>query len=120
MVLTHEAVISALMAAGSITGAAAALGVSRSTVRKRMKDPAFQALWSKERQAALDAVNGALQDTLSAAVRELRAVLNDPDAAPQVKLNASQIALTNALRYAETADILRRLDALERAQEDTQ
>ena len=114
MILTDEAVISALMENASITSAAKALGVSRGTVSKKLKDPDFQKLWQDVRQATLDTATAALQCATGEAVSVARSTLADSIISPQIRLNAATLILSNALKYTEQGEILRRLDALER------
>lgn len=120
MILTDEAVISALMENASITSAAKALGVSRSTISKKIKDSNFQKLWHDVRQAALDATTAMLQCATGEAVSIARSTLADNIISPQIRLNAATLILSNALKYTEQGEILRRLDALERAQSNEQ
>ena len=120
MILTDEAVISALMENASITSAAKALGVSRSTISKKLKDSNFQKLWQDVRQAALDATTAMLQCATGEAVSIARSTLADNIVSPQIRLNAATLILSNALKYTEQGEILRRLDALERAQSNEQ
>lgn len=118
MILTDESIVSALMETATISAAAKRLCVSRSTVSKRMQDPDIQKLWREARTAALEASTAALQGATGQAVETARQTLTDPETSTQVRLNAAQLVLSNALRFTEQTDVLRRLDALERAQNE--
>lgn len=74
----------------------------------------------EHRRENLTAACGALQGALLDAIRTARDILNDTENAPQVRLNAASMVLSNALRYTEQNDILQRLDALEAAQRGEQ
>lgn len=115
MIHSDEMIVAALLENSTITAAAAALGVSRSAVRNRMAKDGFQKLWIEQRTQALEAATSALQGSTGEAVAAAREILADDLSSAQVKLNAAQLVLSNALRYTEQTDVLRRLDALERA-----
>ena len=42
-------------------------------------------------------------------------IMNDPDAAPQVQLNAANAIASNSLKMTEQADILAQLEELKKA-----
>lgn len=115
MIHSDEMIVAALLENSTITAAAAALGVSRSAVRNRMAKDGFQKLWIEQRTQALEAATSALQGSTGEAVAAAREILAGDLSSAQVKLNAAQLVLSNALRYTEQTDVLRRLDALERA-----
>ena len=56
-----------------------------------------------------------LQATLTKAVDTIRGIMEAPDTAPQVRLNASALILQNCLKYTEQADIISRIEELEKS-----
>ena len=120
MKLSDDSILSALIAYGSPAVAAKALGCSTQPIYTRLRNPEFKAKVDEHRRENLTAACGALQGALLDAIRTARDILNDTENAPQVRLNAASMVLSNALRYTEQNDILQRLDALEAAQRGEQ
>lgn len=114
--LSDEDVLAALVAYGSPTAAAKALGCSTQPIYSRLKDQTFKAEFDRRRNHNMSAACSALQAALLDAVESARAILNDAENAPQIRLNAANMLLSNALRYTEQHDILQRIEALETAQ----
>ena len=52
---------------------------------------------------------------LSGAIETMASICNDLEVAPQTRLNAAESIIRNSLKLTEQADILRRLDEVERA-----
>ena len=118
--LTNEAVLAALVAYGSPTAAAKALGCSTQPIYIRLKDESFKAEVERQRKENMTAACSALQAALLDAIDTARTILNDADNSPQIRLNAASMVVSHALRYTEQHDILKRLDALEAAQKGEQ
>lgn len=116
MKLSDEAVLAALVAYGSPTAAAKALGCSTQPIYTRLKDNAFKAEFDRRRSENMSAACGVLQAALLDAIETARNILNDAENAPQIRLNAASMVLSNALRYTEQHEILKRIEALENAQ----
>lgn len=105
----------ALAAGRSVADAAATAGVSVRTAWRRLADPAFAARVSALRTDMLRTAAGRLAGGMTAAADALTALLSDPDA--RVRLAAAGKLLELGVRVTETADLARRLDALERTPE---
>lgn len=118
MKLSDETILSALVACGSVSAAAKNLGCSTQPIYSRLKDPDFKSEVDRLRRENMAAACGALQCALLDAIQTARGILNDTENSPQIRLNAANMVLSNALRYTEQHDILQRLEALEDAQKE--
>lgn len=114
-----EAILAALISCGSIRKAAKIAGVAESTVRKRLNDETFRERYEQAKDGILSEACDALSARLTLAIDTLSEVLADTENAASVRVSAADAMLRHGLRYVEAANILARLDALEKAQEDT-
>lgn len=114
--LTDEAIISALVAEGSIKGAAASLKCATRTLYERMKSPEFKDLYAQAKADILKTATAKLQGKLCEAVDTLTEIMTDEEAAKQTRANCAVSILQYGARFTETTDILERLEAIEEAQ----
>lgn len=110
---SDEAIIAALVSCGSVKAAARECNISPLTVYRRMKDNDFRKKLDAVRDDALHEASARLSGSLSDAVKVLTDIMHDEQIAPQTRANAAQMVLSYGLRYAETAEILRRLEQVE-------
>lgn len=115
--LTDEAIISALIEAGSIKAAADRLGCTVKTLYERMKKTDFKALYAQAKADILKGATAKLQGNLSGAIDTLTAIMNDQETAKQTRVNCAVSILQYAAKFTETTDIIERLEALEEARE---
>ena len=113
-----EIILSALIAAGSIRAAAKIADVSETTIRTRLNDDDFQQRYEQAKGAILTEACDALSARLTLAVDTLCEVLEDTKNAATVRVSAASEILRQGLRYIEVANILTRLEAIEKAQKD--
>ena len=113
MKFSDEAILAALLSNASVRRAAKSLNCSCETIRKRLKVPEFMQMYQKAKDEILLEACDLMKARLSAAVSTVMLIMASSESPPQVKLNAADSLLRNCLRYVETADILRRLAALE-------
>ena len=111
--LNDEKILGALLAAGSVRNAAKIADVSEATIRNRLNDDAFRAQYETAKGAVLEEACDSLAARLTSAVDALYRVLDDDSTPATVKVSAADAILRHGLRYVETANIIRRLDALE-------
>lgn len=116
--IDDERILAALIAAGSVRKAARIADISESTVRNRMADPSFRAKYNELRGEMLQEAAQGLTARLGDATETLSNIMGDTKSPATVRCSAADSILRFALRYVEAADILRRLDALEAAQEN--
>ena len=114
--LADEEIIAALIAEGSIKGAAASLECTTRTLYERMKKPEFKQLYSQAKGEVLKAATAKLQGNLCGAIDTLNEIMTDPEAPKQTRVNSAVSILQYAARFTETTDILERLEAVEEAQ----
>lgn len=111
-----EQLIQALLTNRTIKEAAAEIGRSENQVYRRVKQPAFVEKYEAARRQLLHKTTAEIQVHLSTAVQTMVNVMNDDDSSPQVRLNAADCIMKNAMKLTEITDILQRLDRLERGE----
>jgi len=99
--VSDEQIAAALLANGTIKRAAAAVDLSERAVYDRMNEKDFQAVYKSAkadliRAAVLD-MNGKLQ----AAIDTIAEIMTDKENKPATRLQAAQIIINNAGRFAE-------------------
>lgn len=109
-------ILTALLTAGTIKGAAAAAGTSESTIRNRLADADFRRRYDTARGDLLQAATAAMLAKLTDATAVMAEVMADPLAADSTRLQAADGILRHCLRYFSAAELERRLVALEAAQ----
>jgi hypothetical protein len=118
--VSDEKLLQVLLECGSVTAAADACGLTRNAVFKRLQNPAFRARHNELQGIVLGSAAAELAAGSLEAVQALRDVMRDRDASRGIKVQAAGLILTHCTKYIETANILERLDALERAQTETE
>ena len=113
MAISNEKIMSALIATGSVRGAAKAACVSETTIRTRLNDPNFRKEYETAKGAILTEACDSLAARLTHAVEVLVDVLDNTENAATVRVSAADSLLRHGLRYIEMGNILLRLDALE-------
>lgn len=111
-----EKILAALVTAGSVRTAASVAGVSESTVRNRLKDADFRAAYEAIKSELLQGATAAMLSKLETATETISDVMNDAENPANVRVSAADSLLRHCLRYLATAEIERRLSALEEAQ----
>ena len=114
--ISDETILSALISAGSIRGAAKRANISEGTVRNRLSDPDFRAEFDKLRGELLQEATAGMTAHLQAATETMTAIMEDTENAASVRLAACDALLRHCLRYFSATEIERRIAALEAAQ----
>ncbi len=114
----NETILAALISCGSIRKAAAALQCSEATIRQRLKNKAFYEQYSNAKQAIVSEACDALSARLTLAADTLCEIIENEETPPTVKVSASDALLRHGLRYIETVNIIRRIEALEEQAEE--
>ena len=114
--ISDETILSALISAGSIRGAAKRANISEGTVRNRLSDPDFRAEFDKLRGDLLQEATAGMTAHLQAATETMTAIMEDTENAASVRLAACDALLRHCLRYFSATEIERRIAALEAAQ----
>ena len=113
-----EILLSALIACGSIRAAAKIAECSETTIRTRLNDNDFRQRYEQAKGAILTEACDAISARLTRAIDTLCEVLEDTENAATVRVSAASEILRQGLRYIEVANILTRLEAIEKAQKD--
>jgi hypothetical protein len=112
-----EAAIAALLSQRNHEEAALAAGVSKRTLNRWLKMPAFQAAYLEARRAAMFQANARLQQASSTAVSALVKVMVDPGTPASARVRAADCILARGNQGLENEDLNVRLSALERVAE---
>ena len=113
-----EVLLSALIACGSVRAAAKIAGCSETTIRTRLNDDVFRDRYEQAKGAILTEACDAISARLTRAIDTLCEVLEDTENAATVRVSAADSLLRHGLRYVEVANILARLEAIEKAHND--
>ena len=114
MTAKQTAFLSAMLAQSSITKAAEAAGIARETAHRYLKDPAFQAELAKRRGECINDTVRFLQGKLSFCSEVLVEIIEKPETSDQVKINAINAIFQNCKSMTETAEIISRLEQIEK------
>ena len=112
-----EKLIAALLTAGTVRGAASAAGCSVSTIRNRLKDAEFRAMYEERKSELLQTATASMLAKLEDATSAISDLMSDAECPANVRLAAADALLKHCLRYWSTSELERRLSALEAAQE---
>ena len=108
-----ETIITAFLENDKITDIMAATKLSRSTIERYRADPELQKVLSDRKAAFVEAAVLKMQKTLAESADVLQRIIKNEEVSPQVRVNAIQVLFTQCRNWTETADILKRLEALE-------
>ena len=114
--LQDEEIITALIAEGSIKGAAASLKCTTRTLYERMKKPEFKDLYAQAKGEILKTATAKLQGNLCGAIDTLTEIMTDKEAPKQTRANCAVSILQYGAKFTEATDIIERLEAIEEAQ----
>jgi hypothetical protein len=104
----------ALLSAPSIAAAARRAKVGERTLRRWLRDPGFSAELAQRRSDALSQGVALLAEVFAASVEKLHRIATGKGAREDAQAAAARAIVTSALKASETAEIMGRLDALER------
>lgn len=109
----RDQLLNALMAFPTVTQAAQAAGVSRTRAYELMAEPEFRDELNRAKRTTLEASTRYMQTAVSECVETLMGIVRDESNAPQVRINAAQVVLSNARAFTEAVDLVPRIEALE-------
>ena len=89
--ITDEKLLQMLLIHGGVSGAAAACGISKAGIYKRLQDPDFRSRYDSMQGILLATAAASMTDAVGSAVQTLRSVLDDPEAAPGTKVPVTNI-----------------------------
>ena len=99
--------------AKTLEEAASQAGIDSKTLWKWRKEPHFMAAVDAARRELMTKAADHLRLGAVEAVAALRRVLNDPETAAPVVVQAASAILSHAIKVVELSDVTARLDALE-------
>jgi hypothetical protein len=106
-------VLLAMAIATGRTACAAAeeLGLSRSTVQRRMTEPSFRRLINDLRQEMVASALGCISDNMKRGAEAITSLLDSPE--PHIKLRAARALFSYGLKLRDSVDIGERMRELE-------
>lgn len=99
--ISNEEIIAALLNAGTIKGAAEAVGAAPRTIYDRMKDSEFRAAYSAAKSDIIRAAVVRINARISDAIDTITEIMTDANNPPTVRLQAAQSVLAQATRLAD-------------------
>lgn len=88
-------------------------GLAKNTAYKIRNDPEFQKVIRERKEAILKAAVNKMQEYLTRDVEILQEIIENPETAPQTRINGIQILMSQLREWTTTTDIIKRLDALQ-------
>lgn len=110
----QSAFLQAMLEQSTVTKAAEVAGITRGTAYRYLKEPKFKAELTRRRGECIDNTVRFLQGKLAFCSETLIKIVENPAASDQVKINAISAIFANCRAMTETADIIQRLEQLER------
>jgi hypothetical protein len=107
--------VEALLATGEVSAAAREVGVSRHTIHRWLKEPAFLVAVRQAEAAALDELSRLLVRLGRTAVATVAKAMGDPATPAATRVRAADVALGRLLQLRELAQLEARVQALEQA-----
>ena len=119
-IVTDERLLALLIEHGSVTRVAKIAGLSRNAIYMRLRqNEDFRTKYEEAKNAVLQDACGAISTKLETAAAVLYDVATNDRAAVSVRVSAADSLLRHGLRYIEQGEILKRLDALEQAMNES-
>lgn len=113
-----EQIIQAVLSSGSQSEAARSLGLNKTTITHRMKNPEFKRKLDEAKAAYLQQAVQELRQELKSSVKTLAEVRDDKEAPQSVRIQAADTILRHACKYTEIVDIVSEIQALKEHIED--
>lgn len=111
--VTDTKLLEALLIHGGASGAAAALGISRNAIYKRLQDEDFRQEYDRLQGVILSTAAAGMSAALDEAIGMLRDVIRNEAVNKNTRVNAADSLLRHCARYVELSAIVGRLDTLE-------
>ena len=113
----QTAFLKAMLEESTIGKAAEKAGISRETGYKYLRDESFKAELDRRRSECLNDTVRFLQSKLTVCSEQLMKIIENEETADQVKINAINTVFANFRSMSETADVIARLEQIERIME---
>lgn len=99
--VTDEEIIAALIASGTITEAAAKVGISTRTIYDRMATKDFKTLYHGAKTDIIRAAVLKINKTLTDAIETVSEIMTDKEVNPATRLQAAQTIIGNAAKFSD-------------------
>ena len=99
--ICNEKIISSLLQHGTIKEAAAAAGTTPRTIYDRMNDREFRSQYMEAKNDIILKAVFTINTQLAAAVDVVADIMNDREANPAIRLQAAQVLINNAGKFAD-------------------
>ena len=99
--VNDEKIVTALLNAGTIKGAAAAVNMSERAIYDRMKTGDFQELYKNARADMIRAAVVKINSHLQAAIDTAAEIMSDPENNPAIRLQAAQTIINTAAKFTQ-------------------
>ncbi len=99
--ISNEEIISSLLQHGTIKEAAAAAGTTPRTIYDRMNDREFRSQYMEAKNDIIRKAVFTINTQLAAAVDVVADIMNDREANPAIRLQAAQVLINNAGKFAD-------------------
>jgi AcrR family transcriptional regulator len=116
----QDAALAALLTQPTVRDVAKAAKVAEGTLWRYLSDPTFSAHYKEARRQVTEHLIARLTSDSTKAARVLLEVAEDQGAPASARVSAAKVIIEQALRGAETRDLMERIDALEAAQKGKQ
>lgn len=110
-----EKIIAALLSCPTIRAAAKVCHVSEAKIYERLKTHEFNDKYDEARRDILRQSAAYIQGNVNDAIKKIREIMDDPNAAPQTQLNAAEAIIRNSVKLTELTDVLSDLAELKKA-----
>lgn len=111
--ISNEKIIAALLSTESKRAAAKVLGIRPQTLAARMNDDVFQELYKKAKKDLIKESITSIQAKTGRAIEIIYEIADNPEIAPQIRLNAAETIIRYSHKFTESEEILSRIEELE-------
>ena len=111
--ISNEKIIAALLSTESKRAAAKVLGIRPQTLAARMNDDAFQKLYKESKKDLIKESITSIQAKTGRAIEIIYEIADNPEIAPQIRLNAAETIIRYSHKFTESEEILSRIEELE-------
>lgn len=110
-------ILNALLAYPTVREASAAIGVPETTIYAKLRNADFKKRYNEAKTQMLDNTTTFLQTKLQEATATIIDIMNDTETAAQTRLNAARSVFDYCIKLTEQTELLKRIEALEAAQD---
>ncbi|MCI9450015.1 MAG: hypothetical protein HFE30_07170 [Clostridiales bacterium] len=113
-----DELLKAFLECRSIKEIMATTGLSRATIERYRDDKGFKEELTRLKMESIRSALNRMQLSLTDITHEVLSIAKDKKIAPQIRLNAAQILMSQCKSWTETEEVLTRLAAVEEAIRD--